>query len=409
MRIFANLFLMLFLADGAVSVLDELVSLVSPLPGLSGLRSFLADLAIFTAISLYFCLGIDKRLPKRVFIPMILFVCWFPVSSWFFPHLSDNRTYGLLAATAQILLCLLPVRHFGNTNRLSLMLPRKIFDAPFFDLRNTVIFGAANLFVVPFALLLTVLCSADSYIRKHSAGFMRLAPDGLRMTEKVYRRDNRTIRLAAMIHVGEKEYYEKVLGEAAPGRTLVLAEGVTDDKHLLRDKPDYGKFAGYLGLTEQQEQMHLSGRPIEAAELDEPPPRADGKSPERTDILRGDVDVSSFRPATIRFLNELGRQMKENPSFAKDVMLSDSWSKTYFTPEMQKVIMEDILNRRNKEVIGHLRKAVSRYDTVIVPWGALHMVEIEEEVLSQGFKLQQERERVSIDFRRVLMRKAALK
>lgn len=64
--------------------------------------------------------------------------------------------------------------------------------------------------------------------------------------------------------------------------------------------------------------------------------------------------------------------------------------------------MDDILYRRNKEVIRHLRKAVDRYDTVVVPWGALHMPEIEDEVVKQGFKLQQERERVSIDFNKML-------
>jgi hypothetical protein len=52
-----------------------------------------------------------------------------------------------------------------------------------------------------------------------------------------------------------------------------------------------------------------------------------------------------------------------------------------------------------------MRKALDRYDTIVIPWGALHMAEIEEEVLKRGFDLQQERERVSIDFRKMLVGK----
>jgi hypothetical protein len=72
---------------------------------------------------------------------------------------------------------------------------------------------------------------------------------------------------------------------------------------------------------------------------------------------------------------------------------------------MSDIIMDDILHRRNMGVIRHLEKALVRYDTVVIPWGALHMKEIEAEVLKRGFKLQEERERVSIDFRKMLLGK----
>jgi hypothetical protein len=81
----------------------------------------------------------------------------------------------------------------------------------------------------------------------------------------------------------------------------------------------------------------------------------------------------------------------------------NSWAEQNITPEMYTVIMDDILHRRNLAVISHLEKAFMRYDTVIIPWGALHMKEIEAEVLRRGFVLQEERERVSIDFRKLLL------
>jgi hypothetical protein len=108
MRVFANLFLVLFLADGGVSLLDELVSLLSPLVFLSGVRSALALSVMVMAVPVYLCLGIDRRLPKLVFLPLTLFVFWCPMSVLFFPALAGNRTYGLLASAAQVALACSP-------------------------------------------------------------------------------------------------------------------------------------------------------------------------------------------------------------------------------------------------------------------------------------------------------------
>ncbi len=405
MRVFANLFLILFFADGGISVFDELVSLLAPLPALSGLRNLLAGAVIVMAVPMYLCLGIDKRLPKRIFLPLILFVFWCPISALVFPSLADNRTYGLLAAAVQVFLCVLPISGFRKREGRSLVMPKAMFDAPFFSLRNTLLFGAANLFVIPCALVVLVIFTANSYMKEYTSGFMRLAPDGLHMIERTYRRNNRTIRLAGMIHVGEKKYYDELVGSIAPGRTIVLAEGVTDDHNLLRNRLDYGKVAGLLGLTSQGK-MHFRGRFIDEDEFEEAPSRTDAEVEEETagpaDILRADVDVSSFRPQTILFIDELGKHMKADTSMIKGFLSFNGWAEKNITPEVNKIIMDDILYRRNKEVIRHMRKAVERYDTIVIPWGALHMAEIEDEVLEQGFELQQERERVSIDFRKML-------
>ena len=403
MRILANLFLILFLADGGFSLVDELVSLLSPLEPFTALRSLLAGNVIIMAVVVYFCLGIDRRLPKRVFLPLIIFVFLCPLSTWLFPALGEIRIYGLLAAAAQVALGMLPLYFFRKGRARSLMLPPEMFVVPFFNRRNTLIFCAANLFIIPLALALLVLFMANSYMTAYTSGFMRLDPGGLRMTERVYRRDNRTVRLTAMIHVGSREYYDELSKSIAPGRVIVLAEGVSDAGNLLRNRIDYGKMADFLGLTSQKE-MRFRGRLIEAEELESPTLGAgDDKQAQTVDILRADVDVSSFRPPTMLLLDALGKHMQESRSFAKGILALNAWGEKNITPEMYAIIMDDILHRRNMIVIGHLEKALGRYDTVVIPWGALHMKEIEAEVLKQGFKLQEERERISIDFRKMLL------
>src|SRR6185369_9184349 len=302
MRIFANPFLIMFLADGGFSLIDELVPLLSPLASFTQLRSLLAGTVIVMAAALYPCLGIDRRLPKRVFLPQILFALICPFSTWLFPPLAGIRTYGLMAAAVQVALGMLPLHYFRKGGARCLTMPPEMFAAPFFRLKNTLIFGATSLFFAPFALILLILFTVNAYMTEYTSGFMRLDPGGLRMAERVYKRDNRTIRLAAMIHVGNKEFYDELAGSIAPGRIIVLVEGVSDDENLLAGSIDYGKMAGYLGLTSQKE-MHFRGRVIEPEELESPRLRSrkagDGKPAGEVDILRADVDASDLRPPTI--------------------------------------------------------------------------------------------------------------
>lgn len=402
MRVFANLFLILFLADGGFSLVDELVTLLTPLMPFTALRNLLAIAVIAMSFPIYLSLGIDRRLPKRIFLPLIAFVLWTLVSSWLFPTLAGIRVYGLILAAAQVVIGMLPLTIFRRAGDRSLTMPPELFSAPLFSLRNTLLFCGANLLVAPLVLLLFALTVLNANIAEHTAGFMHLTPGGLSMTERVYTRDKRTIRLAAMIHVGNKEYYDKMADSVTPGRSIVLAEGVTDDRHLINNRLDYGKVAGFLGLT-SQDKLLFRGRLIEEEEFTSP--SAGGslkKQSGSTDILRADLDVSSFRQPTITFLNAVGEQLRQSPSFMKGVLALNAWAEKNVTPDMNKIILDDILHRRNLGLLSHLDKALERYDTVIIPWGALHMKEIEADVLRRGFVLQKEQERVSIDFRRML-------
>ncbi len=401
MRSFANLFLLLFLADGSLSLLDEAASLLFPVVPFSGFRTLVANAVLLLAMPLYLSLGIDRRLPKALLLPLILFVFWCPLSTWIFPSLSGFRGYGLAMAAVQIALGTFLLHRFNKNREAPLTLPREMFDAPFFSLRNTLGFSAVNLFVLPVALATLALFLADSYVTALTSGFMRVEKDGLYMIERSYRRDDRTIRLASMVHVGEKQYYDQVARVVVSGKTVVLAEGVTDEKELLRNKFDYGKVAGFLGLT-SQEKMLFAGRVIDPKELEAPRDKWKTGKAGTPDILRADVDLSAFRPETMLFLDAIGRHLRENSTVLEATVELNEWAEQNITPQMYEIIMDDILHRRNKVLLGHMDKALQRYDTVVVPWGALHMKEIEAEVLKRGFVLQEERKRMSVDFGRML-------
>lgn len=61
-------------------------------------------------------------------------------------------------------------------------------------------------------------------------------------------------------------------------------------------------------------------------------------------------------------------------------------------------VWEDVLERRNAVVIDTLWRSLDRYDTIIVPWGGMHMPGIEEAMLERGFVPEEDKERLLFSF-----------
>ncbi|GFO65943.1 hypothetical protein M1B72_02925 [Geomonas paludis] len=402
MRKLANIFLILFFADGFLSVLDEFSSLVAPVAPLTLFRMQVANSVLLLAIPLYLCLGIDRRLPKKLFIPLIAFLFACPLAAWVFPVLAGSKLYAVAMSLIQLGVPPLMIARYRDAKDPGLTLPAWRFEGPFFEVRNTLGFTAINVVLLPVLLATLTLFAADAWAQGNTAGFIRVTPRGLYLTERVYRRGNQTVRLTGMVHVGEKGYYQDVARVPEQGRTVVLAEGVTDKKRALRHHFDYRGVASFLGLA-SQEKMLFDGKVIDEKGLQAPPKPAAGNQP---DILVADTDLSTFRPETLRFLDQVGKELQKSPSFMEAALNLNRWAERNVTPQMQEVIMDDILTRRNEVLLGYLDQALKRYDTVVVPWGALHMKGIEAGVLKRGFVLQQEQRRLAIDLKRILLAKA---
>ncbi|QXE90513.1 hypothetical protein KP001_19230 [Geomonas subterranea] len=398
MRSLANIFLILFFADGFLSVLDELSSLVAPVVQLTMFRMQVANTVLLLAVILYLCLGIDRRLPKKLFVPLIAFLFICPLAAWLLPALGSSKLYAILMSALQLGVPPLMIARYRDGKDPGLTLPPWRFEGPFFGAKNTMLFIAVNVVLLPVVLATLSLFAADALALTNTSGFIRVTPRGLYLAERVYRRGNQTVRLTGMVHIGEKGYYQDVARVPASGRTVVLAEGVTDQKQVLRHHFDYREVAGFLGLA-SQEKVVIPGRMIDQEELQEPD-KAAGNQP---DILVADTDLSTFRPETLRFLDQVGKELQKTPSFAEAALNLNRWAERNVTPQMQEVIMDDILTRRNQVLLGNLDRALERYDTVVVPWGALHMKGIEEGVLERGFVLQKEQKRLAIDLKRMLL------
>jgi hypothetical protein len=151
-----------------------------------------------------------------------------------------------------------------------------------------------------------------------------------------------------------------------------------------------------IGLSSQKE-MQIDGNLVDLQDLDAAPVGRYGKP----DIAHADIDINRFETHTIEFLNVLGRTLLSNKPFAEALVEYNAWVNEKMTPEKIAAVMVDILDKRNEAVIASLAQTLGRYDTIVIPWGALHMPAIEAAVIEQGFEPGEKKERLSLDFRTI--------
>ena len=398
MRRFANIYIVLFLIDAALSLIDELLQASSsPLAFLTEIRFFVASVVITLSMVLYACLGIDRRLPKRVFLPLTLFASWSALAMWPLSGFVAREVFGLTAAISQVVLgaiAIILLRGLGGRN----LLTEEQFQAPMFSLRNTLGFTAINLILTPFVLIYTGLAVTSYYLEEQTAGFLRLSPVGIHMTERSYHLAQKEIRLAGMMHIGREDYYEDLAKSIPTVGTIILAEGVTDQDRLLESQFNYSKLAGLIGLT-SQDKMRLNGNAVALDDLGVAGQVI--REPGKPDIANVDIDLNRFEPKTIEFLNALGRSLFGDKPLAEGLVDYNLWIEENMTEEGIAGVMADILDKRNDAVIAGMVKTLKRYDTIVIPWGAMHMPAIEAAVLEQGFAPGKAQERLSLDFRTI--------
>ena len=391
MRRFANVYIIIFLFDAGLSLVDEVLAVYgTSYPLFSNGRLLVAFAVIALSMVVYACLGIDRRLPKRVFLPMILYITWCSVAMWPLSGVIDRAALPLIASVGQVATGLLAI----TLLRGRVLLSPETFQQSAFSLRNTLSFIAVNLLLTPFVLIYGGLALTSDYLEEQTAGFLRISPVGIYMAERSYHRDAKEIRLAGMIHIGKEEYYEDLAGSLSNEATIILTEGVTDRQHLLEHNFNYSKLAGVIGLS-SQDKMQIDGHLVD---LDDPGQITGGREG-KPDIGWADIDLSRFDPQTVGFLNAIGRTLFSGKPLLEALAEYSAWANENMTPERVAGVMADIIDKRNESVIASLSKTLQHYDTIIIPWGAMHMPAIEAAILEQGFKQGEKKERMSLDFR----------
>ena len=375
LSIFLSLFVLLFLADGVISLADDSFILFRNASPLSNLRFLTGLVAFLVTIVVYGLMTLTPAIPKRLFVPLALFGPVSAVLAIFLliyyperiPLISWTISWLQVVLGLWILFLLRGNGKFGWP-----LVPVIWLAGRGFTWRNLIGFVAANIFgFLPAAVICLFLC-ARAAVNHFSDGFMALHPGGFTMQARTYTRDDgKTIQLFPMAHVAEGDFYQSIL-RTFPTNATILMEGVTDEQNLLTNKISYKRMARTLGLAEQHEKF----------------------IPRRGKVVRADIDVDQFSTNTIAVLNMVMLFHAQGPNTTNvQELLQYSPS-----PTLENELFSDLLLKRNQHLLEEIRDQLPQTKYIVVPWGVAHMPGIAREIQKLGFHLEATHEYTVIRF-----------
>ncbi len=352
MRKLANFFLLMFLLAALTALADALQYRFFPTPVISEINLLVWLVCVVTGALVYLGSGFSRQLPKAVVAPLLLWILWRLIDYW--PLKMVDSSAWLTLAGGQLLLSLVVFTLNRKRNHGHLLFTRQQFSGPAFSGRNFLNFILISILLIPFATLCFTFFLANYFVQVNTAGFVQLKPDGLYLAERNYRKGEKQVRLTAMIHLGRDTFYSDLLDSLVGGKTLILAEGVSDRKGLLQKNFSYGGIADLLGLAAQEE-ITFPGHHIES--LEQAPTGTASKLP---DILQADIDLSQFDPRTIAVINALAEYLLNAESLPEGYRQFNRWAQQHVDDDLNRIVMDDLIDKRNRAVINTLPAALEK-------------------------------------------------
>ncbi len=366
-RLPALTFLTLFLLTG-------LLAATSANPVIAAIHPWIAWLTVLAALATYVALAITPRLPAAILLPAILFTLWTTVCGAF-PLLANDPDAAVIplaltqVALAAILITITLLRSKAPTR-------------PHFRWFRFALFLVAALVTLPVVATVASVNLLATGITARTEGFATLRPDGLYLEERRYERGDQEVRLIAMIHIAQNKFFDTIADSVSgSGPAIVLLEGVTDNEGLLKEGFSYEGLAELVGAISQETTALSAGHPDDDGDPDANPT---DPHPDEVHYQRADVDIATFRPETIAILNTMGAFLADptNPASFARLRAKDS---PFRNPGADVRLMEDIVDGRNVHLTEEIKKSLTRYDSVVVPWGAMHLPAIQASLLAMGF------------------------
>jgi hypothetical protein len=376
LAILLSLCLGAFLADAVVSLADDTLILFFGLHLFAVVRGIVFLFAILMAALVYVLLGITPMIPKRLFLPVTLFnpVAILVGIPFLIYHYGRMQEFSRVVSICRVLFGLVILyRLLGGFKFRWRLVTKEQLGTRRFTWLNLAAFVLVNIFgVLPAIFLYLGLC-ASLAVDHFSEGFFALRPNGLTVQVRKYvRNDGKVIRLIPMSHVADSDFYRKV-SQSFPTNSIILMEGVTDEKNLLTNKISYKRMAKSLGLAEQHEEF----------------------APMQGEMVRADVDVEQFSSNTIDMLN-LAMIFHSQGVNAGTVLKLTQYSPP---PGFEKQLIDDLIRKRNRHLLEEIQARLPESDNLMVPWGVIHMPEIAREIQKSGFRLVETEEYRVIRFR----------
>jgi len=240
LRKFVNIYIILFLIDGIVSLVD---AMTVPLLGIQPLyiaQGIIAFVVLVMSFPLYFLLGCMRGFPKRVVLPMVLFVTW---AGLFFalplPIFLGIQNTVLLLSIVQLCIgigTLVILRH-SSKNR-QWLYSSADFEQLMFRWRRLFGFVAANILLIIPLIGVYLAVSLSLAISHISQDFVHLGFRGISFEARTYLYEGKNIFLLPTSHVAQPTFYQRLVEPLPVDNTVVIPEGVTDKKQLLKKRKD---------------------------------------------------------------------------------------------------------------------------------------------------------------------------
>lgn len=386
-------FIYAFLLDGIFSVADVLYRRTTgegyPSPLTFGWAMGVLILGFILSIGMI----LTPRLPKRLLLPLILFLGFEIIWGVMFGQRGE-----MLHSLAQVFIGLGVIGAFKPPSMPFWMVPDFSTGRPAFTWKNffltgllMICLGAGLVTIVGLDLTQRARLTLEGYTGR----YLTIQPQGISLEERRFRSGDKEIRLISMMHVARSGFYDDIVGSLpASASAMVLLEGVGDREHLMEGKLGYGNVAQMLGISAQEESAFTkkAREGLKETEANE----ANNEKPSKLEYQSGDIDISEFKPDTIRFIQTIGKLLQSSD-------LQETLRKySQLHPELEqysKGVYADILNKRNEHLLGEIQKALSTHTTIVVPWGAAHMPGIQSEIEKWGFKETKRRKYQAVHFK----------
>ncbi|MBW2292059.1 MAG: hypothetical protein JRG89_15310 [Deltaproteobacteria bacterium] len=383
----ANIFVVGYAADAVVSLIALVVGEATLVLLLQRSLASLVYLGAFVCIPmLAFC----ARLPAPLLLTLCMSVFWLASGGAPLPLAFDpDTTLPAVLALFQSAFALAALLRIRQLNRgRGWLIGDETRPGPAFSFAHTVRFLATLVFIVAPLFLGYVLISVGTWIEVGTERFIRVDLSGIQLSDRRYTRGEREIRLVGMMHLGEDATYRDLAASFVAENTVVLEEGVSDETGKFGRAISYDRLARSLGLHAQRSfGDYLSSQP------------GDEETTAWPVIRNADVDAQAFSPETLAYLELAARIWDSDEPLAAFLEL---YRDTLEHPDRTKLLLHDVIELRNRQLIDEIERALPIYDRIIVPWGALHLPEIEREMLARGFVLENETRRQVIAWETLL-------
>ena len=193
--------------------------------------------------------------------------------------------------------------------------------------------------------------------------------------EKIFLKDNKKVVLIGMVHVGNYEFYTELDDNYSKcAKCLILREGIGFDSD---ETITYSELASSLGLVSQPRALfkyNYISADIHSDDLSE--------------------DTKDFLSLSLELINSLSDFDNFSEVYTK---LNDR-----FHSGIPKSIKYDIIDKRNQHLMS-IFDLNSKHKNIIIPWGAAHLNDIEQELLKRGYELHSSSNRIVLNIPKSLL------